>query len=125
VCSQWIDLPSGSFRREGTTVNTAIVVVEGYAAENRCLGLGPLRCCDPVQEDFSPFPPLFHDPLIPKDLMSQAGTEETRYPISASTARRIGSGSVAHASTTMARSGSVVHPVVHPLGAIGAELLDL
>ena len=28
VCTQWIDLPSGSFREQGTSVNTAIVVLD-------------------------------------------------------------------------------------------------
>jgi hypothetical protein len=28
VCSRWIDLPHGSFKSEGTSVSTAIVVLD-------------------------------------------------------------------------------------------------
>ncbi len=28
ICSQWIDLPAGSFKSEGTNVNAAIIVLD-------------------------------------------------------------------------------------------------
>jgi hypothetical protein len=32
VCTLWIDLPAGSFREQGTNVNTAIVVLDTLSA---------------------------------------------------------------------------------------------
>ena len=29
VCSEWIDLPAGSFKQQGTNVNSVIVVIDG------------------------------------------------------------------------------------------------